>query len=520
MPATLTPPARRTPTVPSPAPASTVVPSGLPSSPSAHREAIFHEGVPFATVPLAPLFNRRTLDRAPIAGQSAETSLARVVTPAGQHGWMLRHTHGALESPLTNAVDAPVVQAELVLDVYAGLLLELAEAGFPADGKVQVGRMAFLRRINWVRQSGYPGGRLYDQLDEAIAYLYDLRITSTEIERFLDVGPHGTATGRLTYRILQAHGRVSDWREQEHGEQNRPDAGHAADDLIVFFSGPFMRALERRDQRVTYRMGHYLAFEAGTSRALYRYVSYLATQPLVDGTIAVDMNDVLASIGSARRDLTPERFQKLIGGASKMLVEKGLLRTEPTCRPVISAGRKTYQVVFRPAPPPTTELKALLRETLIAYGVWPHVATPYTEADDKVEWVAWVVAAVTLGMLETRTDLPRMVVDYCKHPERPLDADRLPRFCPTSPAQRHTNLTGNAAMTYLDESFEQNRAYLRGLAKEDLRQRREKYEAPGRPAWVVEGLMLAAARSDRQGWTLDDFLRSRGVSRTRRARRT
>lgn len=495
----------------------TVRPASTGTAPSSESASarVFHEAVPIAALPLAPLCDRRALKAAPLAEDDDSGALVRVSTQAEgereQHGWMLRHSDGVLASPLADSDSASLLQAHLVLDVYAGLLLALAEAGHPDDGRVQVGRLAFLRRINWVGPNGSAGGRLYRQLDAVVRYLAEMQITSTAIQRFINPDADTDISGTLTFRILQAHGRVTEWRRQGTHEQNRVDAGHASDDLIVFFSSPFMRALLARDLRVSYRMSHYLGFQPGAPRALYRYVSYLATQPLHEGTIVVDLNDVLASIGSTRRDVPPAKFRQLVRGADQQLVDKGLLRCKPTYQAVDRNGRRTYQVTFRPSPPPTTELTALLRETLIAYGVWPSVAVAL--ADGNTEWVAHVVAAVTLGMLEVGADLPRMVVDYCKHPERALDVERLPRFRPTSPAQRRTNLAGNVAMKYLDESHEASLTYLDGFGAEDRRKRREAFTAPGRPRWVVDGLMLAAARSDRQGWTLDAYLRARGARR-------
>lgn len=483
-----------------------------PDAPDATRDAsVFHEAMPFATLPIALLGDRRLLTGAPVAKCDETAAIARVPAPSGPDGWQFRHPRGVVHSPTMPADGSPGLQAELVLDVYAGLLLSLAEAGFPADGRVQVGRHELLHRIKWVGPKGSAGGRLYNQLDAVVRYLADVSITSPHIQQFVSATSGEPMTGQLTFRILQAHGRVTEMHARGMQVDARPGAGHAADDLVVFFSTPFVQALRCSDQRVTYRMEHYLRFAAGAPRALYRYVTYLASQQLTNGQIVVDLDEVFASVGSAQRGSPAAKARQLFGGAEQLLVDLGLLRCLPDYRSSGHGARLRRQAVFSPLPPPTTELRALLRSTLIAYGVRSTVAARYT--DSNTEAVAEVVAAVTLGMLEVRRDLPSMVIDYCKHPGRFVDVDRLPRFRPTLPSHRRTDITGNAAMEYLEQSADANETYLRGLSADDRAARRAAYEGQGRLGWVVDGLVLAGARLDRHGASLDTFLRARGARR-------
>jgi len=465
-------------------------------------DAVFHESPALAAMPVGPLCDRRTLERAPVGPPSTDAPLSRIADAAGRHGWLLRHASGTLISPTYAPGTPAVVQTGAVLDVYVGLLVELARAGFPADGRVRVGRREFLARLRWNDEEGRIGGAAYAQLDAAIDYLAELRIRSTALAALMDVEAGQVTTGELTFRILQAHGRVSAYQLHGLEEMSRPGAGHRADDLIVHFSAPFVRLLQHDDHRVTGRLAHYLTFKRGSARAFYRYVSYLATCPLTAGAITVDLDTVFASIGSTVRGAPPAKLRQMLHDAPTLLVDLGLMRRLPEFSTTHTPNGVTHWVTFRPATPPSAGLKAVLHRTLTSWKVTPSVALKLIAAD--LEWIATIVAATTLGMLETKKSLPAMVVDYCKAPNRDLDERELPRFKPARAGQRRT-ATLNADMEYLEDRYTKARSHLDGLATDAREKLRQEHQALGRPDWVVDGLMLSAVHQFRGGGALPAY---------------
>ncbi|HEY0970147.1 MAG TPA: hypothetical protein VGE02_04110 [Gemmatimonadales bacterium] len=466
-----------------------------------------------AASPVGPICDRRTLASAPLDSATGFAPLARIEEEDGRHGWILRHNDGDIRSPLYAPGELPLVHTGLVLDVYVGLLVELARAEFPEDGRVRIGRREFLRRIQWADEQGHPAGSAYEGLDAAIAYLSEMQVRSSAIERFEEIGAEDAAEGELTFRILQAHGRVSQLQAAGAEEANRPDAGHRADDVLVYFSTPFVRLLRGVDQRVTYRLSHYLAFKRGAARAFYRYVAHLATRPLTNGAITVNLDDVFASLGSTLRGAPPAKLKQLVNDAPDLLVELGLLRKAPEFTTIRTPDGTVHRVTLRPATPPTDDLKELLTHTLSSWMVTRSVARGHV--DSRPEWAATVVAATTLGMLECKKTLPAMVVDYLKNPNRDFRDHELPRFNPTRLGQRRT-IAMSPAMLYLEEQFKGSSIYLNGLAQEDQERLRATYSALNRPAWVVDGLVLAACRRFRSGWDLAAYLGSRGAPVRRR----
>ncbi len=470
-------------------------------------DAVFAEPPALASAPLGPLCDHRSLVRAPLAEESSTAPLVRTVDNAGQHGWSLRHLSGETFSPRYAEDKLPLVQTGQVLDVYAGLLIELMRAGLPLDGRVRIGRQDFLRRIQWTDEKGHPSGSAYEDFDACLAYLFEMRIRSSAIERFEEIEVGVPVDGALTFRILQAHGRVSAFVRDGIDASDRVGAGHRADDLLVWFSAPFVRLLRNADQRVTYRLSHYLAFKRGSARALYRYVAYLATRPLNDGAVTMDLDDLLASVGSTLRGVPPAKVRQLFTDAPDMLVSMGLLRSLPVYSTRRTPDGLQHRVTLRPGTPPSDELQDALVQTLIAWNVIPAVASKMVQATP--EWAATVVAATTLGMLVSKKSLPAMVVDYLKHPARELDPEQLPRFKPTKPSHQITP-TFRPEMRYLQEQFDHSFLHLNGLMESDKDHLRGMYHAVNRPDWVVDGLMLAAARLHRRGSTLLQYINSQG----------
>lgn len=461
----------------------------------------------FASAPLGPFCDYRSLARAPLAGVSSTAPFVRVENSAGEHGWSFRHASGHVESPLYPANQAPLVRTAHVLDVYVGLLIELTRAGLPADGRVRIGRHDFLRLIQWTDENNCPGGAAYDDLDAALSYLFEMRLHSSAIHHFEELAVGLPASGVMTFRILQAYGLVSALAQNGIDEVNRDGAGHRADDLVVWFSAPFVRLLRNVDQRVTYRLSHYLAFKRGGPRALYRYVAYLATQRLTNGGVTVDLDDLFASVGSTLRGVAPAKMRQLFGDALDMLVSMGLLRSAPVYSVRRAANGRRHQVTLFPSTPPSGELKDLLIETLVAWKVTRTVASKFVEATP--DWAATVVAATTLGMLVSRKDLPSMVVDYLKNPGRELDRELLPRFNPTR-VEHQLTPTVRPEMRYLQERYAHSGLALLGLSEDDKAHLEKTYAAVNRPQWVVDGLVLSAVHRHRHGATLDQYLASKG----------
>ncbi|HET7552348.1 MAG TPA: hypothetical protein VFK04_13750 [Gemmatimonadaceae bacterium] len=479
----------------------------------AGSDVVFCESPVLACTPIGPLCDARALAAAPLAGNAGKShALERIQEEDGMHGWALRHANGITASPLYPAGVAPILQTANILDVYAGLLVELAKAEYPTDGRVRIGRQSFLQRIQWCDSQEDVGGHAYRQLDAALEYLAEVRIHCTAIEEVMDLEPATQVDGELVFRILQAYGRVSEFQARGVGEENRPNAGHRADDIVVYFSSPLVRLLRNSDKRVTYRLSHYLAFRRGVPRAFYRFISYLATQPLNNGEVTVAVDDLLGAIGSTLRAVPPAKVRQLLRDTPQLMCDMGLLRSLPQYVTRRTRDGVMQQVILRPSTPPTPELERLLYETLAGWCVTQSVAEKYIR--DLPEWVATVVAATSLGMLVVKKTLPGMVIDYCKQPSRDLDADRLPRFQPTTTSQRQT-VVSNEAMTYLEESCGASKVYLDGLEADSRAALRAAYAGVNRPDWVVEGLMHAAAHQFRAGWSLGAFLRARGVTTKR-----
>ncbi|MHB1265254.1 MAG: hypothetical protein ACYC1S_12690 [Gemmatimonadaceae bacterium] len=494
------------------------------SGPPEALEGVVVEPSAVAQSPLGPLGDVRSLQRAEVGQKGSTSTLTRYIAADGKHRWRLTHARGSTEGAITAALNDVKVSTSHALDVYFGLLRALGDAGFPANGLVRVGRWPFLKSIGWTRDIGSvrtpnsvkltasqcrAGGRQYLALEHALEALAELAIQSDDVTAFLEDPTEYSVTGHCMFRILQGYALVSSLPDGEP-LPDRPASGHRADDLIVQFSAPFMRLLLENQDRVAYRLDTYLALAPGTPRAFYRYLVQLSTRPMKDGSITVDLDEIYGALGSSWRGKPPARARQLLTGVViDALRERGVLRAAPSyVRERDGAGHR-YRVTLRPGTPPTAELAELLYTTLMAYGLTPKSARRFSEGN--TEWAATIVAASTLGMLEVKKDLPSMLYNYCVNTGREgeLDEPKMPRFRPRR-GRRAASVT-NASMEYLQESFEGNRLYLEGLHESARAALTSKYAAPTRPAWVTEGLVLAAVRAARAGWSLRSFLQSRGV---------
>lgn len=462
---------------------------------------VFSESPVLAGAPLGPLCDRRSIEVAPLDEPHSYAPLCRVELDDRVTGWTLRHRDGMLVSPACGPEDEVVVQTPVAMDVYFGLLALLHKAGLPESGRVRVNRLRFLRMIRWDDSSGVVGGPAYTQLRAALNYLADLRIHSTTLEPFLVGDDEPGSKGTLTFRILQAWGSASSALEALYTDDDLPGV---SDDLIVYFSTPFVRLLVASEARVTYRLSHYLSFRRGAPRALYRYISYLATQPMTNGVITVDLDEVLSSLGSTLRGVPPAKFRQLVRDTPEALCSMGLLRQMPQFSRIRDGERLKHRVAFRPQVPVTPATEALLLETLIAWGVQSTTASKLVQ--ERTETVAMVVAATVLGMLRVRKSLPAMVVDYCTNASRVLNEAEMPRFQAVQGEHSRTTLSGRE-MEYLAESLDDDVVYLRGLDRETRERLRAQYTGINREAWIVDGLVYAAARQARAGWSLKAFLR-------------
>lgn len=439
------------------------------SSPNLIREPSVTISRPI--IPLGDVSRRGAIVR-------AETDMSPFgfrLSPSGDLHWRLSLEDWQLTSPtIREDGDAPVASFESVLDVYIGLLAQFSAAGFPADNVVRFERCALIKFLGWCGRSkrGTPTGDQYAQLERALDYLRNGNIASSQVMRQLDE-INGTRTIGGNFSILQS------WTKSVPLGRQRPGNSVAVE---ATYSREFADLLRHESGLVSFSAAKFTSLTRGISRALFRHLEGLRACTK-EPTVTVDANALLAHLGSRRRDLEPSRMHEILDDAHVELYAHRIIGAHPTWS-TSPTGKRVITYLLEGAP----DLPKLLKQSALDYGVTGSSAEQW--ARGRTEQLAQVLAAAVQGILTPTKDIGRMVRNYVEN-SRHIDPEALPHFEPGRglllPGQRCVEFE------YLELQYKETNDWLHAHPTIESTLRRQ-YTSLDRPLWVVDGLVLLAAR--------------------------
>lgn len=438
--------------------------------------------------PLAPLGD---LSRARAASARRDLLGADLPFQFLQNGddlhWRLSTDDWCLTSPvLPPLAGGPAASAESVLDVYVGLLMLFAEASLPEDNTVRFSPGQFAMGLGWGAKSarGTPTGRLYLQLDLALDYLRNASIESDMVRARLEQ-LYGVHFRRANFSVLQSWSKTA-------------VAGGVGNAVRVEarFSDHFAALLRHDGGVVRYCAERYMRLPRGVPRALFRYIEGLratTSGPMV----VVPASTVLAHIGVRRRGLEPSRMKETLDEPHRLLYANQMLGDLPAWSKS-DAGTTQLTYLLESTP----DVGPLLVETARAYGITAILASKW--AGHRTDRLAEVLAAAVQGILTPTKSIARMVHQYVDVKQCAIDPAALPHFEEgrgvTKPKPRCVEFE------YLQEQYRASCDWLKERPEVGAALRRQ-FVGEGRADWVVEGLVLLAARRMRQAEGVKGWLR-------------
>ena len=436
-------------------------------------------------VPLGDVARVRTAASGPVTTRLGEPF--RFVKIGGDLHWCLSTDDWHLTSPiLPTGGNGRAASSEAVLDVYIGLLLEFAQRGLPADNTVRFSPGPFTRALGWCAGSarGTPTGRQYRQLDLALDYLRHANIESEAVRAQLEA-IYGVRLLRSNFGVLQSWSKAA----VESG------VGGAVEVEARF--SDFFAALLRHDHgAVRYCGTLYAALPRGVARPLFRYIEGLragATSP----SVTVLASSVLAHIGCRRRGLEPSRMKAILDEPHNVLLANRVLGDLPRwSESRTGEWQLTYLLDSTP------ELGLLLEETAAAFGVSRALSKDW--AANRLDRFTEVLAAAIQGILTPTGTLGTMVHHYMERKSVLIDAGALPHFEEGQglllPERR------SPEFGFLQQQYAATRAWLTERPEVEKPLRRQ-FATEARPNWVIDGLVLIAARGMRGAENLDAWKR-------------
>lgn len=429
--------------------------------------------------PIAPIGDLGRPRTASAAGHSLgpDVPFGYVQRGDGLH-WRLSTDDWCLTSPvLPTLAGEAAASAEAVLDVYVGLAMRFAAAGLPGHNTVRFSPGSFAMGLGWGAKStrGTPTGRLYRQLDLALDYLRNASIESDMVRARLEQ-LYGVHFHRANFSVLQSWSKMA--VVGGVGKTVRVEAR---------FSEHFAALLRNDSGVVRYCAERYMRLPRGVPRALFRYVEGLratTSGPMV----VVPAPTVLSHIGIRRRGLPPSRMHEILDEPHRLLFANQILGDLPVWSKSPSGTTQlTYLLESTP------DIGPLLRETALAYGVTPTLAEKWTA--HRTDRLAEVLAAAVQGILTPTLRIGPMMHHYVDRNPCPIDPAALPHFEEgrgvTMPKPR------SVEFEFLEEQYKATRDWLKERPEVGKALRRQ-FAGNGRLAWVVDGLVLLAARRMRR----------------------
>lgn len=373
----------------------------------------------------------------------------------------------------TDAPGRTAASAEAVLDVYLGLLAAFASTDPQSDNVVRFTPAEFLRGLSWGTgsQRGAPTGRHYRQLDLALDYLRDASIESEPVRVRLE--------SLLGVRILRANFSVlQSWTKSA----SVVGVGRPVQ-IEARFSDLFAALLRDEGRLTRYCATQYARLPRGVPRALFRYIEGLRTS--ATGSVAtIAVPDLLARIGSRRRNIELSRVRDLLDEPHQILVANGVLGALPSWS-TSKAGELQVEYVLET----TSDIAGLAEETALTYGVTERLAADW--AATRLDRLVEVLAAVSQGILTPTRSIARLLYHYVVAEHGPIDPKALPHFEEgrglLRPKQRCREFE------YLEEEYYATHAWLSDVPAVDQALRRQ-FAGSARAEWVTDGLVLLTAR--------------------------
>jgi hypothetical protein len=422
--------------------------------------------------------------RSPVTAAGGDTGPFEFrVDKAGDLHWHLSLDDWDLTSPVIPPMgDVRAASFEAVVDVYVGLLSLFSADGLPSDNAVRCQRSSLIKLLGWCKGSkrGTPTGDQYVQLERALDYLRHANISSNAIWRQLET-IHGACLLGGNLSVLQSWSKSVPLMPHRIGNAVAVEAT---------FSREFAELMRHESGVVQYCAATYMDLSRGLTRVMYRHLEGLravATEP----TVTVDAGALLSHLGSRRRGLEPSRMHEILDESHAELFAHGIIGDLPTWS-TSQTGQPEITYLLESAP----DLSTLLEQTALDYGVTASSAGHW--AKGQTERFAQVLAAAVQGILTPTRSIGRMVRDVIEH-NRHIDPAALPHFEPGRgrlvPRQRC------AEFEFLESQYAETSGWLKARPTIEAALRRQ-YKSPGRPEWVVDGLVLLAARRVRRAETL------------------